>query len=76
MHHIATERSSSLVQMRTIDSCRLPPSIMKIDVEGYEAEVQAGASETGEFPELVAIITEVNEESVNYGEGIESVSSS
>jgi hypothetical protein len=39
-------------------------------------EVLAGASETGECPELVPIITKVNEESVKYGEGIESVSSS
>jgi FkbM family methyltransferase len=75
MHHIATERSSSLIEMRTIDSYCLHPSIIKIDVEGYEAEVLAGATETAERPELVAIITENNDESVNYGDGIESISS-
>ncbi len=75
MHHVGAEGSSSLIEMRTIDSYRLRPSIMKIDVEGYESEVLAGASETAGCPELVAIITEMNEESVKYGDGIESVSS-
>jgi FkbM family methyltransferase len=75
MHHIGTEGSSSLIEMRTIDSYGLYPSIMKIDVEGYEAEVLAGASETARRPELVAIITENNDESVRYGDGIQSVSS-
>ena len=75
MHHIATERSSSLIEMRTIDSYHLSPAIMKIDVEGYEAEVLAGAIETASRPELVAIITENSVDSGKYGNGIQSVSS-
>ncbi|HEY3988866.1 MAG TPA: FkbM family methyltransferase [Acidobacteriaceae bacterium] len=75
MHHIGSEGSSSLMEMRTIDSYHLHPSIMKIDVEGYESEVLAGASETAACPELVAIITENNDESVKYGDSIESISS-
>ena len=75
MHHVGTEGSSCRIEMRTIDSYALHPSIMKIDVEGYEGEVLAGASETAGRPELVAILTENNEESIKYGDGIESISS-
>jgi FkbM family methyltransferase len=75
MHHIGGEGSSSPIEMRTIDSYHLHPSIMKIDVEGYEAEVLAGASETAAHPELIAIITENNDESRKYGDGIQSISS-
>ncbi len=75
MHHIGNEGSSSTMEMRTIDSYDLHPSIMKIDVEGYEAEVLAGAAETARRPELVAIITENSDDSVKYGDGIQSISS-
>lgn len=87
MHHVAATSSQGSypvgmglveegpVEMRTIDSYRLCPSIIKIDVEGYEAEVLAGAAETAACPELVAIITENSDDSDDYGEGILSVSS-
>jgi FkbM family methyltransferase len=75
MHHIGTDGSSSMVELRTIDSYHLRPSIMKVDVEGYEAEVLSGASETAAHPELVAIITENSDDSEKYGDGIQSVSS-
>jgi hypothetical protein len=74
-HHIGTDGSSARIEMRTIDSYHLRPAIMKIDVEGYEAEVLAGAIETASRPELVAIITENNDESQKCGEGIQSISS-
>lgn len=85
MHHVAlatSDRSSpsemasaamGSVEMRTLDSYRLCPSIIKIDVEGYEAEVLAGGIETAGCPELVAIITENSDDSGHYGEGILSV---
>jgi hypothetical protein len=62
-----------MVEMRTIDSYDLRPAIMKIDVEGYEAEVLAGAMETATSQELVAIITENSDDSDKYGDGILSV---
>jgi FkbM family methyltransferase len=77
MHHVsvASSQGSSSVEMRTIDSYGLFPSIIKIDVEGYEAEVLAGAAQTAACPELVAIITENSDDSGHYGEGVQSVSS-
>jgi FkbM family methyltransferase len=75
MHHVGSDGSSTPIEMRTIDSYHLHPAIVKIDVEGYEAEVLAGAVETAARPELVAIITEVNDDSKKYGDGIQSVSS-
>jgi FkbM family methyltransferase len=86
MHHIEPGSRSALsvemhpakmspVEMRTVDSYDLRPAIMKIDVEGYEAEVLAGAMETASRPELVAIITENNDSADNYGDGLLSVTS-
>jgi FkbM family methyltransferase len=76
MHHVGADGASSLVEMRTIDSYNLQPSIMKIDVEGYEAEVLAGASETAAQPNLIAIITENNEDGgAKPGADVQSVSS-
>lgn len=62
MHHVGTDGNSSLVEMRAIDSYNLQPSVIKIDVEGYEAEVLAGAANTAIHPDLVAIITENNDD--------------
>lgn len=77
MHHVTHEEDarSATVGMRTIDSYGLTPAIMKIDVEGYEAEVLAGASQTAKRPELVAIITENSHDSANFGEGIQTLDS-
>jgi FkbM family methyltransferase len=75
MHHIesGSSRSSSTVEMRTLDSYHLHPAILKIDVEGYEAEVLAGAMETASQPNLIAILAENSDDSGKYGDGILSV---
>lgn len=77
MHRVAhtptTEGTLDTVEMRTIDSYHLQPAILKIDVEGYEAEVLAGARETLGSPELVAVIAENSDDDVHYGEHLNTV---
>jgi hypothetical protein len=43
------------------------PTLIKIDVEGYEAQVLAGAVETLSRPSLLAVILETNESGQRYG---------
>jgi hypothetical protein len=64
-----------LVEMRTVDAYNLRPAMMKIDVEGYEAEVLAGAMGTASRPELVAIIAENSDDADHYGDGVLNIAS-
>ena len=54
--------ASTTVKMNTLDNALAGriPSVIKIDVEGFESQVIAGASATIENPELKAIIIETN----------------
>jgi FkbM family methyltransferase len=45
------------------------PTLMKIDVEGFEAKVLAGGKESLSSNSLVAVIIELNGSSRNYGSG-------
>ncbi len=82
MHRVASEQEQPEqaghamtpgIEMRTLDSYGLRPAILKIDVEGYEAEVLAGAAATLASPELVAVITENSDDSDRYGAGLATV---
>lgn len=61
--------NSSKVIVDTLDSILINsiPTLLKIDVEGFELEVLKGASKTLSNPELKAIIIELNRSGSIYG---------
>lgn len=69
-NHIALshEQDSLAIEVKTIDSIVAQiPSLIKIDVEGYETEVLRGATHTLANPALKAIIIELNGSGKKYG---------
>jgi FkbM family methyltransferase len=72
-NHILAEHETGLasisVPVTTLDSVLSSesPSMMKIDVEGYETKVLAGAKETLAKPSLHSIIMELNGSGNRYG---------
>lgn len=73
VNHVATDRDRGVnrveVEMAPLDELlrgRIPAAI-KIDVEGFETEVVAGARETLQRPGLLAVIMELNGAGARYG---------
>lgn len=71
-NHIVTNTSkqnSQTVRMTTLDheSAADPPELLKVDVEGFESEVFAGATHTLRQPQLQGIIMERNNSGTRYG---------
>lgn len=62
VNHVAVDKSGPTrsVAMDTLDQGlgELRPSLIKVDVEGFESEVLRGAARTLQWPELKAIISE------------------
>lgn len=61
--------TSIKVDIETLDivTSDLIPTLIKIDVEGWELEVIRGGLETLQNPKLMAIILELNESGLRYG---------
>lgn len=75
-NHVVTEQEARTaatmdVPVRRIDDVlgARAPRLMKIDVEGWEAEVLRGMPKTLADPTLVAVITETNDSGARYGGG-------
>jgi FkbM family methyltransferase len=70
-NHVATENEKETieVEINTLDSILIEdiPSLLKIDVEGFETEVLSGAKKTLENDKLKAIIIELNGLGDRYG---------
>lgn len=66
LHH---ENNSIPIDLVTLDKYypHHIPTLLKIDVEGFELEVLKGASKTLADPSLKAIIIELNGSGINYG---------
>ena len=71
VNHVATENEKDTieVEIETLDSVLLTdiPSLIKIDVEGFETEVLLGAENTLNNEKLKAIIIELNGSGMRYG---------
>ena len=72
VNHVAVDGESEqciVVPVTTIDQlCRESiPSIIKIDVEGFEDQVLAGASKTLSSPAVLAVVMETNRSGARYG---------
>jgi FkbM family methyltransferase len=70
-NHVATATDRGPVTevpvVRLDDYLKRSPTVMKIDVEGYEAVLLKGARRTLADPELLAVIMEVNGSGTRYG---------
>jgi FkbM family methyltransferase len=74
VNHIvsSSERSNSTIEVEvdSLDSVLSEhdcPTVLKIDVEGFESEVIAGARTTLSSPSLLAVIMELNGSGARYG---------
>ncbi len=73
MNHVLKEEnileSSEKVKVETLDNMlsAVKPTLLKIDVEGFESEVISGAEDLLNKPELKAIIIELNSSGKQYG---------
>jgi hypothetical protein len=71
-NHVVTDENwkgpSVEVQVQTLDAVLdgQVPALIKIDVEGWESEVLAGAEATLSAPSLVALIVEMNGEDAAF----------
>lgn len=64
-----TQKATTQVEIKTLDgiSVNLSPTLIKIDVEGWETEVLRGGFKTLQNSRLLGLILELNESGLRYG---------
>lgn len=76
LNHVVSDNADNVhqhelaqIETTTLDAVLVDrqPTLMKIDVEGYEAFVLAGSTHTLSDPSLQALIVEINENCKRYG---------
>jgi FkbM family methyltransferase len=74
VNHVVTDAKAQAaegvdVEVTTLDALTgdHPPSLIKVDVEGFETEVFAGGARTLSDPALCALIVEINGSGKSYG---------
>jgi FkbM family methyltransferase len=76
-NHVSVDRDERVVEMevRTLDDVvgDRVPSLIKIDVEGFETQVLAGGARTLRHPDLIGVILELNRSGARYGHSDEQI---
>lgn len=75
-NHVSTaQEDGDLIEMQTLDEIlsNRAPVLLKVDVEGYEAEVFRGGERTLSNPDLLAVIVEINSSYERYGYALDDV---
>lgn len=64
-----THNATTRVEIKTLDeiSVNMSPTLIKIDVEGWETEVLRGGYKTLQNPKLLGLILELNQSGLRYG---------
>lgn len=79
VNHVAAEEDAAQatveVELTTLDviTGNQSPALIKIDVEGFETEVLAGATSTLSSPKLCAVLIETNSSGRRYGASDEQI---
>jgi FkbM family methyltransferase len=74
-HVAASGEGGTEIEIETLDRvlAATAPTLLKIDTEGFEPEVIAGAGSVLAMPSLLAVIVETNGESARFGRTLDDV---
>jgi hypothetical protein len=72
MNHIASDEAGAVATPITMldTACKTVPSLIKVDVEGFEADVLRGAHDILSNPAAQAVIMELNDPATEFLKGL------